>query len=129
MFKGGPRGRRNSPKFSSNRAADSSLHVAGSGVGGIGVWEALAAGSPLCVGAGSVQNIVRTPPDSPIMTAGALRHCDEPRAPGFCSNCCGGNCPPISSGFTPLIQAAGGQGFGTNEEWEPGGGGATERAL
>jgi hypothetical protein len=90
MFNGGPRGRLNSPpRFNSNLAADSSVHVAGSGVGGVGVCEALAAGSPVD-GAGKVQNMVRTPPDSPIMTAGAPLHCVCPRLPALASNGCGG---------------------------------------
>lgn len=129
MLSGGPRGRLNSPpRLSSNRAADSSLQVAGSGVGGVGVCEALAAGSPLVLGAGSVQNIVRTPPDSPMMTAGAPRHCVGPLAP-LGSRGCGGKCPPISSGLTPLIHAAGGQGPGAREECDPWGGGAKARGL
>lgn len=110
MFNGGPLGRRNSPpKLSNSLAADSSLHEAGSGEGVDEVCEALAAGSLLELGAGKVQNIVRTPPDSPIMTAGVPLHCVCPRAPGLFSIGCGGKFPPISSGLTPFIQAAGGQ--------------------
>lgn len=113
MFNGGPLGRLSSPpRLSSNRAADSSLHVAGSGVGGVGVWDALAAGSPLEEGAGSVQNIVRTPPDSPMITAGAPLHGAARLSPALGSCGCGGKCPPINSGLTPFMQAAGGQGFG-----------------
>lgn len=115
MFSGGPRCRRRSPppKLSSNRAAFSSVQLVGSGVGGVGgVCETLGAGSPTGLGAGSVQNIVRTPPDSPMMTAGAPRHCwVELRAP-FGSSGCGGKWPPMSSGLTPLMQAAGGHVLG-----------------
>lgn len=91
--------------------------------------EALAAGSPLVVGAGSVQNIVRTPPDSPMMTAGVPRHCVGPLGPALGSTDCVGKCPPISSGLTPLIQAVGGQGPGESDVCEPGGGGASARGL
>lgn len=117
IFSGGPLGLLNSPpRFRSSLAADSSVHVAGSGVGGVGVCDALGDGSLLELGAGRVQNIVRTPPDSPMMTAGAPRHWFCPRTPGLGSICCGGKCPPISSGFTPLMQAWGGQGPGDSDD-------------
>lgn len=106
IFSGGPLGLLNSPpRFSSSLAADSSVQVAGSGVGGVGVCDALGDGSLLELGAGRVQNIVRTPPDSPMMTAGAPRHwvC-TPRTPALGSIGCGGKRPPISSGLTPLMQ-------------------------